>query len=227
MNEKPEQRLIGELKELGIENPLVLKVFETLTPESFSALRLKNALEGFAYKNHPLAAKLNEAVSHPFVVALSLQLMEVSPQMKILEIGTGAGYQAAALSLMGCRVYSLERIYFLYLEARKKMKELNLNPRLYYTDGSRGLKDKAPFDRIISSAAFPSFPGHLEDQLNQENGILICPVGNDFEPQRLWKVKYAEGRRYEEKLIYSSFAGVEEGTFAFGAEAEQNDGFMI
>ncbi|HOJ49539.1 MAG TPA: protein-L-isoaspartate(D-aspartate) O-methyltransferase [Spirochaetota bacterium] len=199
--ERSKERLLKELKIMGINNHRVLDAIKSVPREEFV---LENMRE-HAYDNEPLPLQYGQTISQPYIVALMLQELELKENHKVLEIGTGSGYQTALLSYLGTNVFSLERIYCLFLTAKKRLKKLNYNAKLYYLDGKKGLETEAPFDRIIVSAATPEIPKALEEQINHDDGIIIVPVGYEEEPQILYKIKYEKNKKDVKKLTYCRF----------------------
>lgn len=185
--------LIRELQKEGISSPEILKAIQSLNREDF----LPQDLKPFAYKNAPLAIGFQQTLSQPLMAALMTQYLEVLPGMKVLEIGTGSGYQTALLSLLGALVYSLERIEPLYRQAKERLSRICPGVQCFYRDGNDGLPEEAPFQRILATAAFEAWPCALEAQLCRENGILLFPLGGEWEIQRLVKVSFVQGQRFE------------------------------
>ena len=152
-----------------------------------------------AYEDMPLPIACGQTISQPSVVGLMTQALEVQPRDKVLEVGTGSGYQAAILSQLARRVYTVERHRRLVREARLIFEELNLNNITTLTgDGSHGLPEQSPFDRIIVTAAAEDPPGPLLAQL-RVGGIMVVPVGQSDAVQSLIKVVRTEnGFEYDE-----------------------------
>lgn len=156
-----------------------------------------------AYEDMPLPIASGQTISQPSVVGLMTQALEVSPRDKVLEVGTGSGYQAAVLSHLARRVYTVERHRKLTREAEKLFARMDLhNVTVITGDGSFGLPEQAPFDRIIVTAAAEDPPGPLLAQL-KVGGIMVVPVGQSDAVQSLIKV-----RRYEDGLDYQELAPV-------------------
>jgi len=132
-----------------------------------------------AYEDRALAVGLGQTISQPYIVALMTELLAVQPPYRVLEIGTGTGYQTALLAGLCEHVSTIERIEALSLSARQRLSELRIqNVTFHIGDGSLGRPDEAPFDRIIVTAASPAIPPSLVDQL-AEKGRLVVPVGDD------------------------------------------------
>lgn len=150
-----------------------------------------------AYEDMALPIGEGQTISQPYMVAIMTEILELSGSEKVLEIGTGSGYQAAILAKLAYEVYTTERIETLGENVRHRLKEMGHdNIYVVIADGSKGLTEKAPFDRIIITAATPKIPECLVDQLN-EGGIIVAPVGQRFS-QILIKAKKIKGILREE-----------------------------
>lgn len=178
--EQEKKKLIEELKYKGISDSKLLKAVYRVPREKF----ISPALRKFAYDDNALPIECSQTISQPFTVAYMTQSLKVEDGNKVLEVGTGSGYQAAILCEMGADVYSIERIEKLYENAKKILCDLNYNVVLKVDDGSLGWEEYAPFDRIIVTAGAPEVPEHLIEQLDN-NGILVIPVGSK-DNQRLY-----------------------------------------
>ncbi len=165
-------RLILELREAGINDSKVLSAIEKIPREKFVPENFRNQ----AYDNIALPINENQTISQPFVVAKMTQLLEIHKTNKILEIGTGSGYQTAILSLLSRRVYSIERIKSLLNNAEIIFENLKLtNIVTKYADGNLGWKEQIPFNRIIFTAATSEIPNDIFKHID-EGGIIVCPV---------------------------------------------------
>lgn len=182
-------QLIMELRSQGITDPDVLSAIERVSREMFVP-------EGFRYRandNDALPIGHGQTISQPAVVAYMTSELELDKRMKVLEIGTGSGYQTAVLSGLCRRVYTIERYRALLRGAEKRFEELRLpNVTTKWDDGSRGWPEVAPFERIIVTAAAIDVPPILLDQLAPD-GIMIVPVGGDEEDQQLLKCRRSGG----------------------------------
>ncbi len=148
-------------------------------------LFVEEALRGKAYEDYPLPIGFGQTISQPYIVAVMSQMLEASPGMRVLEIGTGSGYQAAVLSEMGLEVYSVERLRELFFRTSDLLMRLRYRSiRLKLADGTEGWPESGPYDRIIVTAGGPSLPAPLLDQL-ADPGLLVMPVGRDRRGQRL------------------------------------------
>lgn len=188
-------RFIYALRSKGVTDPAVLRAMERIDRGAF----VRGIFAERAYEDMPLPIACGQTISQPSVVALMTEALEVSPRDKVLEVGTGSGYQAAILSQLARRVYTVERHRRLVLEARAVFEALNLvNITALSADGSFGLPEQAPFDRIIVTAAAEDPPGPLLAQL-RVGGVMVVPVGQSDTVQSLIKVRRTEtGFDYEE-----------------------------
>jgi protein-L-isoaspartate(D-aspartate) O-methyltransferase len=165
--------LIMALRGQGITDQRVLSAIERTPREMF----VDEPFETSAYDNTALPIACGQTISQPYIVALSSQELEVQPSHRVLEIGTGSGYQAAVLAQLCRMVYTVERHKPLLLEAQARFKELKLhNVVTRHGDGFQGWPEQAPFDRILLTAAIPELPDRLVNQL-KPGGILVAPVG--------------------------------------------------
>ena len=165
-------RLILELREAGIIDSKILSAIEKVPREIFVPDNFRNQ----AYDNLALPIGDNQTISQPFVVAKMTQLLEIKHTHKILEIGTGSGYQSAVLSKLARRIYTIERIKNLLIKAETVFKKLKItNTVSKYADGNLGWKEQIPFDRIIITAATPFISKELELHIN-EGGIIVSPI---------------------------------------------------
>jgi len=171
--EEEKKKLIVDLRRKGINSDKLLNAIYNVPREKFVSL----ALRKFAYEDNALPIECSQTISQPFTVAYMTQELKVEEGNRILEIGTGSGYQAAILSELGAEVYSIERIEKLYENAKKLLEELKYNVHLKLDDGTLGWEEFAPYDRIIVTAGAPEVPEHLIEQLNV-NGIIVIPVGS-------------------------------------------------
>ena len=194
-------RLIMQLRQDGVTDTRVLSAIERTPRELFVPATFRHQ----AYENVALPIGEGQTISQPTVVALMTQALEVEPRMKVLEIGTGSGYQAAILARLARRVYSVERQRELLIEANRRFEELKLrNMVTRLGDGSRGWPEQLSFDRIMVTAAAPKLPDALLEQL-APGGILVAPVGPVHGDQRLIRIRRAEGGLTEEELIAVRF----------------------
>lgn len=165
--------LLAQLRLQGIDNERLLKAIEVVPRERF----VDEAFEHKAWENMALPIGSGQTISQPYMVAKMTSLLELTPSSRVLEIGTGSGYQTAILAHLVEHVYSVERIKGLQWQAKRRLKQLDLhNVSTRHGDGWRGWAARGPFDAIIVTAAPPEIPVELMSQLN-EGGILVLPVG--------------------------------------------------
>lgn len=196
------QRMVADqIMARGIADERVLAAMSAVPRHFF----VDEAMAAEAYEDHPLPIGLGQTISQPYVVALMSQLLEAAPGMKVLEIGTGSGYQAAVLSEMGLDVYSVERMRDLHLRTSallRKLRYFHIACRL--GDGTLGWPEEAPFERILVTAGGPFIPEPLLDQL-ADSGILLMPVGARARMQNLVRVHRQNGEIHREDLGAVSF----------------------
>ena len=165
-------RLILELRESGISNSSVLSAIEKIPREKFISENYRNQ----AYENIALPIENNQTISQPYVVAKMTELLDVNLNHKVLEIGTGSGYQCAILSHLSRRVYTIERIKNLYDKSLSVFEKLNLtNIVAKYDDGNIGWEEQIPFDRIIFTAATDNISDKIFSHIDN-GGIIVCPI---------------------------------------------------
>ncbi|MET4570316.1 protein-L-isoaspartate(D-aspartate) O-methyltransferase [Rhodanobacter soli] len=174
-SQRARDRLAATLKEGGIRDPRVIEVIRNLPRHHF----IDQALHSRAYENDALPIGHGQTISQPWVVArMTEALLEFGVPQKVLEIGTGSGYQAAVLAALVPQVFTVERIEALLRQARRRFRQLGLtNLRSRYDDGKLGWPDEAPFDAIILTAAGDTIPTRILDQLSP-TGVLVAPVGS-------------------------------------------------
>ncbi|MDP3955276.1 MAG: protein-L-isoaspartate(D-aspartate) O-methyltransferase [bacterium] len=190
--------VLEQLVARGISDGKVLAAMHSVPREKFIAKKYQNQ----AYENHPLDIGHGQTISQPYMVALMIQLLELRGREKVLEIGTGSGYQTAILSRLAIEVYSLERDPFLARRAKKRLDKLGFNNvKVFVRDGFEGLKEASPFEGIIVAAASETLPLNLVNQL-AEGGRLVIPVGERMR-QRLYRL-----RRLDERIQKEDFGEV-------------------
>ncbi|HMQ80646.1 MAG TPA: protein-L-isoaspartate(D-aspartate) O-methyltransferase [Ignavibacteria bacterium] len=195
--EEEKRKLVEGLWDKGIKDESVLKAIYDIPREKF----ISDALRKFAYDDNALPIECAQTISQPFTVAYMTQVLAIKHGDKILEIGTGSGYQAAVLCKLGAEVYSVERIEKLYENASGLLRQLGYNVHLKLDDGTLGWEENAPYDKIIVTAGAPDIPHHLVEQLNI-GGKLVIPVG-DQQTQRLLEITRTE--KGVEKKFYEHF----------------------
>jgi protein-L-isoaspartate(D-aspartate) O-methyltransferase len=188
-------RFLYAIRSRGVTDARVLGAMEAIDRGAF----VKGIFADRAYEDMPLPIACGQTISQPSVVGLMTQALQVGPRDKVLEVGTGSGYQAAILAKLARRVYTVDRHRSLVREASEVFRALDLTNIIALTaDGSFGLPEQAPFDRIIVTAAAEDPPGPLLAQL-RIGGIMVLPVGQSDAVQSLIKVTRGEhGYDYEE-----------------------------
>lgn len=184
------KKLTESLRLKGIRDENVLKAINSVPRHFF----FDSSFLEFAYEDKAFPIGSGQTISQPYTVAFQSELLKVEPTMRILEIGTGSGYQACILADMGARVFTIERQKLLYDKAKHILPSLSFRIRTFYGDGYKGLPAHAPFDRIIITAAAPSIPEALLVQL-RVGGIMVIPVGDEVQIMyRLIRVSETEVR---------------------------------
>jgi len=185
------QRMVErDLRGRGIENPRVLEALGSIPRHEFVPKEIRSA----AYEDRPLPIGRGQTISQPYVVALMTELLELRGNEKVLEIGTGSGYQAAVLAKMAEKVYSIEIIPSLSERAGEILTHLGFaNVELKVGDGFYGWAEKGPFDAILLTAAAPRIPERLWHQL-REGGRLVMPLGEEGKTQRLIRARKVKGK---------------------------------
>jgi protein-L-isoaspartate(D-aspartate) O-methyltransferase len=188
-------RLVMQLRQTGVIDTAVLSAIERIPREAF----VPEAFQDRAYENITLPIGQGQTLSQPQVVAKMTQALKADRRMKVLEIGTGSGYQTAVLSRLCRRVYSIERYRELLQTAEKRLSDLRVhNVTTRVGDGWQGWREQAPFQRIIVTAAATSLPERLIDQLGP-GGIMVCPVGAESRVQRLLRISRHDGGQVQEE----------------------------
>ena len=184
-NRMVENQLIGR----GIKDTRVLDTMRKVPRHRF----VEEALVSQAYNDHPLPIGEKQTISQPYMVALMTEALELQGNEKVLEIGTGSGYQTAILAELADKIYSIERIRSLSIKARRVLDDLGyFNVVLRVSDGTIGLKEEAPFEAIIVTAGSPDVPQPLVDQLAM-GGKLVVPVGDRYTQSLMKVVRVKEG----------------------------------
>ncbi|MFY2507675.1 protein-L-isoaspartate(D-aspartate) O-methyltransferase [Vibrio pectenicida] len=187
-------RLIDFLVTSGIQDQRVIDAIYSIPREQF----VSQAMEHQAYDNNALPIGQGQSISQPYIVAKMTELLELTPESKVLEVGTGSGYQTAVLAQLVEHVYSVERIKLLQWEAKRRLKYLDIyNVSTKHGDGWQGWVIKGPFNAIIVTAAAVSVPPVLLEQL-AEGGVLVIPVGED--DQQLFKITRC-GNEYVSRVV--------------------------
>jgi protein-L-isoaspartate(D-aspartate) O-methyltransferase len=193
-------KLIQELAQKGITDESVLNAMAKVPRHLF----MESSFITFAYRDQAFPIGAGQTISQPYTVAFQTQLLQVKKHDKVLEVGTGSGYQTAVLLEMGAYVYTIERQRELFVSAQKMLDRLGYKPHLFFGDGYEGQTAFAPYDRIIVTAAAPEVPGKLLQQL-KPGGRLVIPVGESNGQNMLLVEKTGE----------DSYKKTEHGAFVF------------
>jgi protein-L-isoaspartate(D-aspartate) O-methyltransferase len=187
--------LIEKLKEKGIEDDAVLQAMLKIPRHLF----LDSSFEDHAYQDKAFPIAAGQTISQPYTVAFQTQLLALQKEEKVLEIGTGSGFQTAVLCSMGAKVYTIERQHELYKKTSIFLKKLGFSPKYAsFGDGYQGLKEHAPFDKILVTAGAPFVPKPLMAQL-KVGGRLVIPVGED--PQIMTVLIRKSARSFEKETF--------------------------
>ena len=197
MNDLPKHKgqrnlLADTLSEKGIANSSVLKAVRKVPRHLF----MESGFEQFAYQDKPFPIGAGQTISQPYTVAFQTELLQVKAGEKVLEVGTGSGYQAAILCEMGIKVYSIERIKELFDHSSLLLKKLGYNLTQKYGDGYKGMPAFAPFDGIVVTAGAPYVPKALMEQL-KIGGRLVIPVGEDSQTMML--ITRVDEKKYKQE----------------------------
>jgi protein-L-isoaspartate(D-aspartate) O-methyltransferase len=185
------------LRKRGITDSTVLRAMDEVPREHF----VDNPFADCAYADQALPIACGQTISQPYVVAYMTEQLKVEPQHRVLEVGTGSGYQAAVLSRLAREVISIERYRTLADSARSRLASLGYaNVEVRHGDGLAGVPERAPYDRIIVTAAAETIPQALVEQL-ADDGVMILPLGPHSAPQQLVKVSKGEQGIKQEALI--------------------------
>jgi len=186
-----------QLRRRGITEPDILDAFRAVPREAF----VGEKYEHLAYGDHPLPIEAGQAISQPYIVALTIQAAEIKPGSKVLEVGAGSGYAAAVISRIAGKVIGMERHHDLVDVARDRLKRLGYdNVEIVEGDGTRGCPDEAPFDAIVAAASGSHVPKAFLEQL-ADGGRIVMPVGEPGWVQELIKVtKQDDGTLMQQKL---------------------------
>lgn len=178
-----------QIEARGITDPNVIAAMLTVPRHLF----VSDALRDQAYGDFPLPIGEQQTISQPYIVAEMTQALELTRHDRVLEIGTGSGYQAAILAQIAFRVYTIERLHGLLVNARKIFDQLRYyNIVTRYSDGTTGWKEESPFDAIIVTAGAPSIPTHLVNQLAM-GGRMVIPIGNQYTQDLIKLIKDEKG----------------------------------
>lgn len=195
------KRLVDGIRIKGIKDEKVLAAIGKVPRHLF----MDSSFIQFAYKDQAFPIGAGQTISQPFTVAMQTHLLQIEQRDKILEVGTGSGYQAAVLLEMGATVYTIERQRELYLKTQSILPQIGYNPKFFYGDGYKGLPTYGPFDKIIITAGAPVIPEELLNQL-KVGGRMVIPMGPREKQTMYVLVKTSETEYYKES--YGTFVFV-------------------
>jgi protein-L-isoaspartate(D-aspartate) O-methyltransferase len=188
------KRMVDALRRRGITDETVLAAIGAVPRHFF----LDIAFEEHAYEDKAFPIGNEQTISQPFTVAYQTTLLQIHPGDRVLEIGTGSGYQAAILAALGAQVYTVERQEGLWARAKALLDAMRFHTvHCYWTDGTKGLPDFAPYDKILVTAGAEKVPEALKKQLLCPGGVLVIPVGQEV--QRMCRITRHEPARYTEE----------------------------
>lgn len=188
------KKLVEGLKIKGIRDEKVLEAIGKVPRHLF----MESSFINFAYKDQAFPIGAGQTISQPYTVAFQTQLLKVTENEKVLEVGTGSGYQAAVLIELGARVFTIERQKELFQKAQAFLPEIGYHPALFFGDGYEGLPNFAPFDKILVTAGAPDVPAALKQQL-KVGGRMVIPVGNETRQEMLVVTRLTEEDYKSEK----------------------------
>jgi len=194
------KKLVELLRSKGIADETVLSAMDKVPRHLF----MDSSFINFSYSDQAFPIGSGQTISQPYTVAFQSSLLEIKPLDKVLEVGTGSGYQAGVLVEMGAKVYTIERHRELFVKAQSTLKLLGYKAHFFYGDGYEGIPSYQPYDKILVTAAAPTIPEKLLGQL-KIGGILVIPVGGDAGQSMVKIVRESE----------NSFVRTEHGAFAF------------
>ncbi len=181
------KKLVDEIRSKGITDEMVLRAINTVPRHLF----MESSFLNFSYKDSAFPIGAGQTISQPYTVAFQTQLLKVEPHQKVLEIGTGSGYQTAVLMELGAKIFTIERQKELFLKAKMALERMGYHPHFFYGDGYLGLPTYGPFDRILVTAGAPEIPQALVDQL-KVGGRLVIPVGDSQGQNMMLVEKHSE-----------------------------------
>lgn len=195
------KQLIEQLRQKGITDERVLTAFDAVPRHFFLDL----VFEQQAYSNVAFQIGAGQTISHPYTVAFQTSILELKKGEKVLEIGTGSGFQTCILCSMGMKVFSIERQKELHLKAKKIIDHFRFTPKLFFGDGYEGKETYAPFDKILVTCGAPFIPQKLVQQL-KVGGMMVIPVG-DLDSQEMHRITKISETEYKEE-VFGNFSFV-------------------
>ena len=194
------KKLIDSIRIKGIEDESVLEAMNKVPRHLF----MDSSFINFSYTDKAFPISAGQTISQPYTVSFLTDLLQVKRHQKVLEVGTGSGYQAAVLLELGARVYTIERQKELFLSAQETLLPLGYKPKFFYGDGYEGLTSFAPFDRILVTAGAPEVPERLKTQL-AIGGIMVIPVGDKYGQKMIRIIRKSEEEFQQSEHGYFSF----------------------
>jgi protein-L-isoaspartate(D-aspartate) O-methyltransferase len=195
------KQLIDQLRQKGITDERVLTAFDAIPRHFFLDL----VFEQQAYSNVAFQIGAGQTISHPYTVAFQTSILELKKGEKVLEIGTGSGFQTCILCSMGMKVFSIERQKELHIKAKKIIDDFRFTPKLFFGDGYEGKETFAPFDKILVTCGAPFIPEKLVKQL-KVGGMMVIPVG-DLDSQEMHRITKISDTEYKEE-VFGNFSFV-------------------
>nr|WP_294862237.1 protein-L-isoaspartate(D-aspartate) O-methyltransferase [uncultured Fluviicola sp.] len=195
------KQLIDQLRQKGISDERVLTAFDAIPRHFFLDL----VFEQQAYSNVAFQIGAGQTISHPYTVAFQTSILELKKGEKVLEIGTGSGFQTCILCSMGMKVFSIERQKELHIKAKKIIDHFRFTPKLFFGDGYEGKETYAPFDKILVTCGAPFIPEKLVKQL-KIGGMMVIPVG-DLDSQEMHRITKISDTEYKEE-VFGNFSFV-------------------
>jgi protein-L-isoaspartate(D-aspartate) O-methyltransferase len=195
------KQLIDQLRQKGITDERVLTAFDAIPRHFFLDL----VFEQQAYSNVAFQIGAGQTISHPYTVAFQTSILELKKGEKVLEIGTGSGFQTCILCSMGMKVFSIERQKELHIKAKKMIDHFRFTPKLFFGDGYEGKETFAPFDKILVTCGAPFIPEKLVQQL-KVGGMMVIPVG-DLDSQEMHRITKISDTEYKEE-VFGNFSFV-------------------
>jgi protein-L-isoaspartate(D-aspartate) O-methyltransferase len=189
------KQLVADIRKKGVISDSVLAAIENVPRHFF----IESSFLEFAYQDKPFPIGSGQTISQPFTVAFQTELLSIERGMRVLEIGTGSGYQACILAELGAKVFTVERQRKLFTKTRELFLKMPYKVQVFLGDGYKGLPTYAPFDRILITAAAPEIPKDLIGQL-KPNGILVIPLGGGDDQEMLRITKLPDDQLKTEKF---------------------------
>ncbi|MFK7775704.1 MAG: protein-L-isoaspartate(D-aspartate) O-methyltransferase [Saprospiraceae bacterium] len=188
------KKLVETIRAKGIRDEKVLTVINSLPRHFF----MEKGFEEWAYVDKAFPIGSDQTISQPYTVAFQTELLQIKKRDKVLEVGTGSGYQAAILALLGARVHTIERQEALFHKTNELLGKLDVgNIRTYFRDGYKGIPEFAPFDKMIVTAGAKNIPTALKNQL-KIGGVLVIPVGDD-KTQKMYRITRVSEKEFEKE----------------------------